>query len=74
MDNGLFSLAARHILGRRCVGGVTVLMSDQGTLSFITSFSGKLDSSRAHEVKNSEEMNVQEAVNFRLNKLDFKEI
>ena len=74
-ENGLFSPAARHFLSTRfqvggVSGGVAAMISNQKPSYNLTSFSWKLDLPLDHGVK----MNVQEAINFGLNKLNFEDI
>ena len=66
------------ILGRRCVGGVAALMSNQRALSCVTSFSGNLILSllvhaRGEELRGSK-MSLRETVNFGLKKLGLNDI
>ena len=76
-ENGLFAPAARQILPTRFkVGGVSgaeaAIISNQKPSYHLTSFSWK--PAQALTLDNGIKMNVREAINFGLNKLNFENI
>ena len=61
-----------QILGRRCVGGVAAIISNQKPSFYLTSFSWK--PAQVLTVDHGIKMNVWQAINFGLNKLHFENI